>query len=95
MYFFIAVAVSIYPDGPGLDVCPPVQEDLGGPEEASLSSPVEGSISILSEKQKERQHLTQIHGIQILLTPKYYKHHIYIITYIPIYMYISYTLYRV
>jgi hypothetical protein len=33
---------------PDLDVCPPVQEDLDGPEVAFLSSIVEGSISLLS-----------------------------------------------
>ena len=37
---------------PGLDVCPPVQEDLDGPEVAYLSRPVEGSISTLSEINK-------------------------------------------
>ena len=37
--------------GPGLDVCPPVQENLDGPEVAFLSSPVEGIPSILSEIQ--------------------------------------------
>jgi hypothetical protein len=47
-----AVAVSAYPIGPGLDVCPPVQEDLDDPEVALLSSPVEGSPSKLSETQE-------------------------------------------
>ena len=55
-----AVAVSAY-IGAGLDVCPPVQEDLDGPEMASMSSQVEGSFSILKE--------TQLHGFQILNTP--------------------------
>jgi hypothetical protein len=49
----VVAVVSAYPVGPGLDVCPPVQEDLGGPEVAFLRSPVEGSISILSETQKD------------------------------------------
>ena len=62
-----AVAVSMYRGGPGLDVCPPVQENLDGPEVAFPSSIVEGSPSTLSETQ--RQHVTYIHGIQILLTP--------------------------
>jgi hypothetical protein len=48
MWSVTAVAVSAY-RGPGLDVCPPVQEDLDGPEVAFLSSTVEGSISILSD----------------------------------------------
>ena len=43
-----AVAASAY-IFPGLDVCPPVQENLDGPEVAFLSSTVESSISILSE----------------------------------------------
>ena len=55
-----AVAVSAYPCD-GLDVCPPVQEDLDGPEVTFLRSIAEGSPSILSETQ--RQHVTQIHGI--------------------------------
>ena len=45
------VAVSAYPV-PGLDVCPPVQENLDGPEVAFLSSIVEGSPSILSDTQR-------------------------------------------
>ena len=48
-----AVAVSAYHGGPGLHVCPPVQENLDNPEEAFLSGPVEGSPSILSETQKD------------------------------------------
>ena len=56
-----AVAVSAYHGVPGLDVCPPVQEDLGDPEVASLSSTVEGSPSILSDTQ--RDNTSQIHGL--------------------------------
>jgi hypothetical protein len=48
MWSVITVAVSSYPDGHGLDVCPPVQEDLDGPEVSFLSSIVEGSPSTLS-----------------------------------------------
>ena len=48
----IAVATSAYLVS-SLDVCPPVQEDLDGPEEAFLSSPMEGSPSILSETQRD------------------------------------------
>ena len=51
------VAASTYRDGPGLDVCPPVQECLDGPEVASLSSPVESSPSILSETQMDNNML--------------------------------------
>ena len=47
MWSVTAVAVSAYPGGSSLDVCPPVQEDLDGPEMAILSSTEEGSISIL------------------------------------------------
>jgi hypothetical protein len=43
------VVISAYLGVFGLDVCPPVQENLDSPEVASLSSPVEGSTSILSE----------------------------------------------
>ena len=50
-----AVAVSAYLKGSGLDVCPPVQENLDDPEVAFLSSIVEGSISILSDTQKENK----------------------------------------
>ena len=56
-----AVAVSVYHGFPSLDVCPPVQENLDGPEVAYLSSIVEGSPSILSETQREingRQNIT-------------------------------------
>ena len=53
MWSVTAVAVSAYPGVPGLNVCPPVQENLDGPEVASLSSPVESSISILSETQRD------------------------------------------
>jgi hypothetical protein len=49
MWFVAAVAVSAYHSFRGLDVCPPVQEDLDGPEMAFLSSPIEGSPSILSD----------------------------------------------
>jgi hypothetical protein len=48
-----AVAVSAYP-GPGLDVCPPVQEDLDGPEVANLSSTVKDRQSILSDTQRDK-----------------------------------------
>ena len=47
MWSVTAVVVSIYPGASSIDVCPPVQEDLDGPEAASPSSPVEGSLSIL------------------------------------------------
>ena len=49
MWSVTAAAISTYPDVPGLDVCPPVQEDLDGPEMAFMSSIVEGSTSILSK----------------------------------------------
>ena len=52
----IAVAVSAYLVS-SLDVCPPVQEDLDGPEVAVSSSPVECGESIL---------LTHMHGIKIV-----------------------------
>ena len=48
-----AVAVFAYLGGPGLDVCPPVQENLDDLEVAFLSSSVEGSTSILSETQRD------------------------------------------
>ncbi len=64
MWSVTAVAVSAY-HGPGLDVCPPVQENLGGPEVAAQGSPVEGSPSILSETRRDNT-LNIIHGIQIL-----------------------------
>ena len=51
-YAHAAVAVSAYLV-PGIDVCPPVQEDLDGPEVAYLSSQVEGSFSILSDTQRD------------------------------------------
>ena len=51
MWSVTAVAVSAYLV-PGFDVCPPVQEDLDGPEVAFLGSAVQGSISILSDTQK-------------------------------------------
>ena len=53
MWSVTAVAVSAYPGGSSLDVCPPVQEDLDGPEMAYLSSPVEGSPSILSDTHRD------------------------------------------
>ena len=63
MWSVTAVAVSAY-HSLSLDVCPPVQEDLDGPEAAFLSSPVEGSPSTLSDTQRETSHhVTQIHGI--------------------------------
>ena len=46
-----AVAVSAY-RGPGLDVCPPVQENLDDPELASRDSNMQGSPSIL---QRDRE----------------------------------------
>jgi hypothetical protein len=55
MWSVTAVAVSAYPFVSGLDVCPPVQEDLDGPKVAFLSSIVKGSISILLETQKENK----------------------------------------
>jgi hypothetical protein len=40
---------------PALDVCPPVQEDIDGPEMAFLSSTVESRTSILADtKHKQR-----------------------------------------
>jgi hypothetical protein len=48
-----AVAVSAYRGGLDFDVCPPVQEDLDGPEMASLSSPVERRRSKLSDTHRE------------------------------------------
>ena len=51
MWSVTAVAVSAY-RGPGLDVCPPVQENLDGPEVAFLCSPVQGGPSIL---QRDRE----------------------------------------
>jgi hypothetical protein len=44
--------VSAY-HGPGLDVCPPVQEDLHGPEVAFLRSIVEGSPSMILSEYRE------------------------------------------
>ena len=52
MWSVTAVAAFAY-IGPGLDVCPPVQENLDGPEVAFPSSPVEGSPSILLETQRD------------------------------------------
>ena len=52
MWSVTAVAVSAY-HGPGLDVRPPIQEDLDCPDMAFLGSQVEGSISILSETKKD------------------------------------------
>ena len=54
-----AVAVSAYPRIPGLDVCPPVQENLDDPEVAFLSSPVEGSTSTLSETQIDNKYMEE------------------------------------
>jgi hypothetical protein len=48
MWSITAVAVSAY-RVPGLNVCPPVQEDLDDLEAAEVSSQVEDSPSILSE----------------------------------------------
>jgi hypothetical protein len=53
MWSVTAVAVSAYIRVPGLDVCPPIQENLDGPAVASLSSPIEGGLSILSEIHRE------------------------------------------
>ena len=61
------VAASAYPV-PGLDVCPPVQEDLNGPKVAFLSSTVEGSASILSETQRDNTW-------NKYMEYKYYSHH--------------------
>ena len=46
------LAVSAYFPGPGLDVCPLVQEDLDGMEVAILGSIVESSDTILSERER-------------------------------------------
>ena len=83
MWSVTAVAVFAY-RGPGLDVCPPVQENLDGPEMASLSSPVEGSQSILSDIQKDNSSQIKTRKTYILPTP-------YIVTsiYSYIHMYIS------
>ena len=67
-----AVAVSAYPVVAGLDVCPPVQENLDGPEAAFLSSPKEGSISILSDIQKDNSSQKKTRKTNIL--PKPYIH---------------------
>ena len=40
---------------PDFDVCPPVQENLDGPEVAIVSSTVDSSPSNLSETQKENK----------------------------------------
>ena len=64
----IAVTGSTYLIS-GLDVCPPVQEDLGGPEAASISSPVEGSTSMLSKQQ-----VKNIYGIQKVYIPNIHKY---------------------
>ena len=53
MWSVTAVAVSAYRFVPGLDVCPPIQEDLGCAEVAFPSSTVEDSPSILSEAQRD------------------------------------------
>ena len=80
--------VSAYPVGPSLDVCPPVQEDLNGPEVAFLSSTVEGSPSILSKTQTHNTKIRKKHD---------YSHHTYIVTSIYSYMhvYILYTIPRI
>ena len=69
-----------YP-GPGLDVCPPVQEDLDGPEAAFLSSPVEGSISILTDTQRDNT-------LHKYMEYKYYSRHTYIFTSINSYIHV-------
>ena len=61
MWSVTAVAASAYLVL-GLDVCPPVQENLNNPEVALLSSTVECSISILSERQIDNTSVTWIHG---------------------------------
>ena len=53
MMWYVTVTVSAYRGSPGLDVCPPVQENLDCPEVAFLSSKMEGSTSILSETQRD------------------------------------------
>ena len=82
-----AVAVSAHRVVPGLDVCPPVQENLDGPKVAFLSSIVEGSTSTLLETQKENK-IMQINGTKILITP-----HIH--SYFNIFLHICYILNRV
>ena len=53
MASFKAVAASSAYRCSGLDVCPPLQENLNSPEEAFLNSTVEDSPSILSETQNQ------------------------------------------
>ena len=66
-----AVAVSVYHGVPSLDVCPPVQENLHGPEVAFLSSPVEGSRSILSETHRDNTlHIYMEYNWYVLYTTK-------------------------
>ena len=64
----IAVAVSSgYLLFPGLDVCPPVQENLDDLEMAFVSSPEESGAPILSETQRQN-YFIQIHGILLVHT---------------------------
>ena len=65
---FVAVTVFTH-HIPGLDVCPPVQQDLDGLKVTSPSSPVKCGAFILSKK--EQQRATEVHGIGKLKTNMY------------------------
>jgi hypothetical protein len=58
---FMEIAASAYLI-PGLDVCPPVQEDLDSLEVAFVSSTIENGGPILSESQRQN-YFIHIHGI--------------------------------
>ena len=75
----LIVAVSAYHGFPGLEVCPPIQEDLDGPEVAFTSSPVEGSISFLSKTQRDNT-------LHKYMEDKYYSHHTYKNSYFHIFL---------
>ena len=60
----MAVTVFVNLLGPGLDVCPPVQEDLDGMEVAFMRSYVECSGPKLGKTQTQIKNLIHIHDVE-------------------------------
>ena len=81
MLSITAVAVSAYLGFPGLGICPPVQEDLDGPEVVFLSSIEEGRTSILSETQRD-------HTLHVYMEHKYFSQNKYTVTSILSYIHV-------